>query len=349
MHWSHAASADDAAPLALAYQPCCLCGVEDGVPAAVGEDFEYSTSRDTFVAMRCGNCGLVYLNPRPADAELDRIYPPTYHAFQFSAENFGLAHRVRSRLEARRLLSYCRRLGDVARILDVGCGDGFHLRLLKQYGRPGWKLEGVDASERAVQAARDSGLDVHLGTIESADLPQDAYDLILLIATVEHVANPLTVLSAAARLLRPGGRVVVVTDNTATLDFRLFGKRHWGGYHFPRHWNLFDKRSLRLLAKQAGLEVETLSTALSPVNWVYSIRNRLVDRQAPRWLVDRFSLKSPASLGAFTLLDGLFNAFGNGALLKLVAKKPRQASDGSPNNSDESSSTTAELNGHAHG
>ncbi len=328
VHWavmqgnSHVADSG-AASLRLANTPCCLCGVEDAAPVAVGEDFEYRTSGDSFLAMRCRSCGLVYLNPRPATSELDRIYPASYHAFQFSQENFGFVHRVRSRLEARRLLSYCNHLGDVARILDVGCGDGFHLALLKEYGRQGWKLEGVDTSDRAVEAARDAGLNVHMGTVESASLPAESYDLVLLIATIEHVADPPAVMRAAARLLRPGGRVVIVTDNTATLDFRLFGGRHWGGYHFPRHWNLFDKRSLRMLAEQAGLEVLQLATALSPVNWVYSIRNRLVDRHAPRWLVDRFSLKSPLSLAAFTLLDGAFKALGRGALLKLTAVKPR--------------------------
>jgi 2-polyprenyl-3-methyl-5-hydroxy-6-metoxy-1,4-benzoquinol methylase len=328
MAWNHAAAADGAAGLALAYQPCCLCGEEDGAPVAVGEDFEYRTSGDSFIAMRCGACGLVYLNPRPAAQELDRIYPPSYHAFQFSEENFGLAHRVRSRLEARRLLGYCKHLGQSARILDVGCGDGFHLRLLQRYGRPGWRLEGVDASQRAVMAARDSGLEIHLGTVESAELDADSYDLVLLIATIEHVADPPALLHAAARLLRPGGRVVIVTDNTATLDFRLFGGRHWGGYHFPRHWNLFHKRSLRRLAEQAGLEVVEMGTVLSPVNWVYSIRNRLVDRRAPRWLVNQFSLKSPASLAAFTMLDGMFQLFRRGALLKLIAQKPLSQSHG---------------------
>jgi SAM-dependent methyltransferase len=325
MHWTHAADiadADDARPLSLAHQRCCLCGVEDAAPVAVGEDFEYRTSRDTFMAMRCRQCGLIFLNPRPTRDELARIYPPSYHAFQFSEENFGLAHRVRSRLEARRLLSYCKGLGEHARILDVGCGDGFHLRLLREFGKPGWQLDGIDASDRAVMAARDSGFDVHLGTVESAELAADSYDLVLLIATIEHVEDPLAVLGAAAQLLKPGGRAIAVTDNSETLDFRLFGARHWGGYHFPRHWNLFNKSSLRRLTEQAGLKVVELSTALSPVNWVYSVRNRLVDRQAPRWLVERFSLKSPVSLGTFTLVDGLFQAFNRGALLKLVAEKP---------------------------
>jgi SAM-dependent methyltransferase len=315
------AGSDTSAPLKLTYQPCCLCGVEDAEPVAVGADFEYRTSGDEFIAMRCRRCSLIFLNPRPAPDELDRIYPSTYHAFDFTAENFGLAHRVRSRLEARRLLSYARGLADDARILDVGCGDGFHLGLLKEFGRPGWRLEGVDASDRAVAAARSAGLNVHLGTIESADLPEQSYDLVLMIATIEHVGDPPGVLRAAARLLRPGGRAVIVTDNARTLDFHLFGKRHWGGYHFPRHWNLFDRRSLSLLVEQAGLDVVKLSTILSPVNWVYSIRNRLVDRRAPAWLVNRFSLKSPVSLGVFTLLDGFFQLGRRGALLKVVAQK----------------------------
>ena len=123
-------------PLRLQYQRCCLCGTEDADPVGVGEDFEYRTSPDFFMMMRCRRCDVVYLNPRPADRELDRIYPPDYHAYQFSKEEFGLVHAVRRKLEARRLLACCRGLPAGARILDVGCGDGFHLQLLRDFGQP---------------------------------------------------------------------------------------------------------------------------------------------------------------------------------------------------------------------
>ena len=122
-------------PLTLTNQTCCLCDVEDAEPLAVGEDFEYGTSPDTFVALRCRRCELIFLRPRPAVSDLDRIYPPDYHAFQFSAEQFGLAYKVRRWLEAKRLLACCQGLPKDARILDVGCGDGFHMSLLKQFGR----------------------------------------------------------------------------------------------------------------------------------------------------------------------------------------------------------------------
>jgi SAM-dependent methyltransferase len=317
-------AADCAPSSALGLTPteCCLCQADDAEPVAVGEDFEYRTSADTFLAVRCRRCGLVYLNPRPALAELPRIYPPSYHAFDFSAETFGLVYRVRRRLEARRLLAWCGGLGDDARLIDIGCGDGFHLGLLGEFGRPGWRLEGVDADGGAARPAARTGAVIHCGTLETLDLPQSAYDFAFLIQTVEHVADPPGLLSAVRALLRPGGRVGIVTDNTASPDFTLFKGRHWGGYHFPRHWNLFDPQTLGLLARRAGLEVESLTTMVSPVNWVYSVHNLLVDHRAPRALVDRFNLRSPLSLAAFTALDTLLSAAGRGALLRAVLRRP---------------------------
>ena len=122
-------------PLRLVPALCALCGVEDVEPIAVGADFEYRTSSDEFLAVRCRRCKLVYLNPRPADSEAARIYPDSYHAFQFRPAEYGLVYRVRRRLEARRLLYWCRGLPEDGRILDIGCGDGLHLGLLREFGR----------------------------------------------------------------------------------------------------------------------------------------------------------------------------------------------------------------------
>jgi SAM-dependent methyltransferase len=311
-----------ARPLALVEVGCCICETDDAQPVAVGEDFEYRTSPDSFRAMRCRGCGLVYLSPRPDTTELPRLYPAGYHAFDFSAERYGLVFQVRRRLEARRLLASCRGLGGAARVIDIGCGDGFHLRLLRDFGPRGFRLEGVDADARAVEAARRSGLEVHQGLVEQLELPRGAYDLAILIQTIEHVEDPPSLLRAVLALLRPGGRLLIVTDNVATLDFRLFGARHWGGYHFPRHLNLFSRATLAALARKTGFELAELGTIVSPVNWVYSLRNLLVDYRAPGWLVDRFSLDAPGGLALFTAFDALHQAFGHGALLRAVLRRP---------------------------
>jgi 2-polyprenyl-3-methyl-5-hydroxy-6-metoxy-1,4-benzoquinol methylase len=308
--------------LDLTFVQCCVCETDDAEPVGVGKDFEYRTSSDTFLAMRCHSCGLVYLNPRPSVSEFEKIYPPTYHAFDFSEKDFGFVYKVRSRLEAKRLLSWCRGLPDDARILDVGCGDGFHLNLLREYGKKSWRLEGIDVDKRAVEMAEKSGLKVHLGSVEAIDLPNDAYDLAFMVQTIEHVEKPDEILSAVKKLLKPGGKLVIVTDNTASLDFRFFKGGYWGGYHFPRHWNLFNQNSLTKLAEKTGFEVEDLTTQVSPVNWVYSIHNWLVDLEKPRWLIDQFTLKSTVSLSAFTALDIVLQKLGRGALLRATLRKP---------------------------
>lgn len=316
-------------PLALERARCAACDRESTTVVGEGEDFEYRCSDDTFRALRCDDCGLVYLDPRPAQSELDRIYGPDYHAFAFTAEEFGLVHRVRRWLEARRLLGACAGLPGDARILDVGCGDGFHLDLLRQYGAPGWRLVGVDPSPRALDAARRRGLEAERSPVENLAIPDGSVDLAFLIQTIEHLADPRAALVAIRRVLKPGGRLIVVTDNTASPDFRLFRRRHWGGYHFPRHFYLFAPPVLERLALATGFEVDSLTTIVSPVNWVYSIHNLLTDRGAPPWLVRFFTLRSPIALGVFTVFDTAFQLAGRGALIRAALRTaPNRTSPG---------------------
>lgn len=294
---------------------CCVCDSADAEKIGAGADFEYRTSDDVFNAMQCNSCGLVYLNPRPAISEFETIYPSNYHAFDFSEEDFGIVYKIRSRLEAKRLLSWCANLPDNARILDVGCGDGFHLKLLEKYGKKTWQLQGVDIDKRAVEMAKKRGLKVYHGSIDEIDLPSNYFDLAFTVQTVEHTENPYKFLTAIKKVLKKGGKLVIVTDNTDSLDFKIFKNSHWGGYHFPRHWNLFNKKNLAKLGEKAGFRVEKITTQVSPVNWVYSFHNKFVDTKKPKWLIDQFTLKSTVSLSAFTAFDIILQKFGRGGLL----------------------------------
>ncbi|HQU81678.1 MAG TPA: class I SAM-dependent methyltransferase [Pyrinomonadaceae bacterium] len=308
--------------LKLTHVQCCVCDSDNAKPVGIGKDYEYHTSVDVFVAMQCDNCGLVYLNPRPEISEFETIYPSNYHAFDFSEKDFGIIYKIRSRLEANRVLSWCKDLPDNAKILDVGCGDGFHLNLLRKYGNKTWQLEGIDVDERAIRMAEKSGLKVHRGTVESLNLPPNSYDFAFMIQTIEHVAHPEKVLSAVFEILKRDAKLVIVTDNTDSLDFRFFKNAYWGGYHFPRHWNLFNRKSLTKLAEKCGFELAALTTQVSPVNWVYSIHNALVDLNAPHFLINQFTLKSTISLSAFTSLDILLQKLGKGGLLLATLQKP---------------------------
>ncbi len=301
---------------------CCVCGTDRWAsPLATGADFEYESSPDTFIANQCSQCGLVYLDPRPAMSELPTIYGDDYHAYEFTQERFGISYRIRALLERNRLNRWTRRLPPGARIIDVGAGDGFHLELLREHGDPTWVLEGVDPDVRAVEAGRSRGLTMHEGFLGDLDLPADSYDFAVMIMTIEHVESPPELLREVRRILKPGGRLGIVTDNTGSPDFAIFKTRHWGGYHFPRHWNLFDEASMRALAAASDFEVEKLTTMMSPVNWTYSLHNALQDWGLPRVIVRQFGLDRPLPLALFTLVDSALTSVGKGALLRVVLRK----------------------------
>lgn len=294
---------------------CTVCRADDCLPIAVGEDFEYRTSDEEFMAVQCRRCRMVYLNPRPDAQGIEHSYPANYHAFQFNESDFGLVYRVRQRLEARRLLRWCRGLPEHAKILDIGCGDGFHLELLQRFGKPTWSIEGIDSDPRAAEGAKRRGIQIKQGSVEEVGFEQKSFYLIFMIMTIEHVSDPLAMLQCVSTLLKPGGRLIIVTDNTDSPDFRIFGNRHWGGYHFPRHLYLFNRQNLGELCQRAGLATVSVRTALSPVNWTYSFRNWIQDWKGPNWIVKRLSLESPIALTIFTLVDLPLSLIGLGAIL----------------------------------
>ena len=308
--------------LKLIAAKCFVCETNESFPIGSGKDFEYDSSSDIFTVYKCKSCGLIYLNPRPDLSEFEQIYPTNYHAFDFSEKEFGLVYKVRCWLEGRRILNFCKDVPQNGRILDVGCGDGFHLKLIQRYGHKSWVCEGVDMDKRAIKMDKKFGLNAHLGTLETISLSQNSYDLILMIQTIEHLADPEAMLLSIRRLLKPGGKLVIVTDNTGSVDFNLFKERYWGGYHFPRHWYLFNRYSMQKLAEKTDFEVSYLGTQCSPVNWVYTVHNWLVDIKAPLRLRNAFTLKSTFSLAFFTLVDFVLQKFRRGELLRVKLRKP---------------------------
>jgi len=152
-----------------------------------------------------------------------------------------------------------RRLGrDGGDVLSVGCGwhPGRHL-----FPAGRWRMTGVDADPAKVTAVRERGLveEAFVGRAGALELAPASFDVVLYRLVLHHVAyvQPLAPLvSEAARLLRPGGVLVINHPNLESIDRWLFG-RFWLGYELPRHLYLFPTELLRrLMADQGMAEVE---------------------------------------------------------------------------------------------
>jgi hypothetical protein len=285
---------------------CILCDHDDAEPVAVGKDFTDPTSSETFLAVSCRTCGLVYLNPSPPPRPWGGILrgtPGPEGQASWGTDDWKTGPTV-----AREIARFARRLPDHGRLLDLGCGEEQRLDIAQRYFGPNWQV--------------DTRCLVHYDRVEELNLPEAAYDGVLLIGVVELANNPLATLRGVKTLLRPGGLALMATPNTGSTVCRVFRGRHWSGYSFPRHPNLFDGKSLERAAELAGLELVSIGTGPTASVWVESARNLMADWGAPAWALARLSHASIAARAAARAIEWSQQIQSKGGLLLATLRRP---------------------------
>lgn len=142
--------------------------------------------------------------------------------------------------------------------LDVGCGDGLFLKLLREKGL---KAEGVDISTEAIALCRAAGFEAHQHSLDDAlPFPDNSFDTVTLLDVLEHVYDPLFVLKEAERVARKS--VVISVPNFSSLPARLqvlLGKVPENNRPNKGHLYWFNYPVLTALAQKTGWQIETLS------------------------------------------------------------------------------------------
>ncbi len=250
------------------YPQCYLCGSEG--------EWLYQNLTDQLFGVpghwnlkicTSATCGLVWLDPMPVPEDLDKAYQRYYtHADASSPRMNSLLYLGRALFQNLRVLLaaipgtnrqrllYSNRFlqgYSPGRLLDVGCGNG---QFLLQMQACGWEVEGVDFDPKAVEQARDKhGLTMYAGELREVAYAQDAFDAITLNHVIEHLPEPIEVLTECRRILRPGGHLVVITPNVNSWGRRRFTS-HWRGLEPPRHLFLFSPHTLAAVATKVGFD-----------------------------------------------------------------------------------------------
>ena len=230
-----------------AWRTCNACRA-----AAPSERFE----RDGFHIVECTRCGLVYVGEDPAAIDFAALYGETYYTGgQEGAFADYVGQGPARRAAARRRLWSLRRMKRQGRLLDVGCAAGFFLVEAKAH----YQVRGVELSEYSSRFAREQfGLDVITGTLHEAALPDASVDLVTLWDVIEHVSDPHALLAEVARVLAPGGRVVLTTGDIGSAYAQARGVQ-WHLMTPPWHLYFFSRSTLAALAARAGLRVERIA------------------------------------------------------------------------------------------
>jgi SAM-dependent methyltransferase len=225
--------------------------------------------RDPFDYVECSQCGCVQILEFPND--LSKYYPPNYYSFTgFEARAVGFLEGMTKRLAGPyavcgggilgRLIFRMFRQAELrplariglswkSRILDVGCGSGRFLQLLKEAG-----FENVLGIDPYIEGDRQyaNGLRILKRSLQQIS---GEWDLIMFHHSFEHLPDPVETLERSAAILSSDGCCLIRIPTVSSYAWRHY-KECWVQLDAPRHLFLHSIASIRLVAAGAGFEVK---------------------------------------------------------------------------------------------
>ena len=235
-------------------EKCVICESTDLVEAFKKENYTY---------LRCRACGMLLVDLHMSAAEVFSHYSEPY----YEADASGTAESRRGYPSYRGAqdtltasfndkLALVRRYASSGRLLDAGAAYGLFLKAASPY----FEGMGIDVSEYAASVARNEfGMNVKAGDIEHTDFPDEHFDVIVLWDIIEHLIRPVEAMREVNRILKPGGRVFISTDDAANWLPRLLGS-HWWAIGPPMHLCHFSKAGMKVAFERAGLELDSFSS-----------------------------------------------------------------------------------------
>jgi SAM-dependent methyltransferase len=241
----------------------------------------------------CGECGVGFLNPRPTWEELEPYYSAQYAAYGHS---HGAKTSDEEAVIAAHGIGTFRHISipDGKRVLDVGCGGGYFLRICAKLGAT---VQGIEPSPIAAKEARSQGIPVFNGMIDTFET-DERFDVITANQVLEHVPDPVAVLAKMRALLAPGGMIWLAVPNADCRWAKALGWR-WDGADLPYHLLHFGPQAMETVAKRASLSVQRLYTNSQPSVVAFSLRT---------YLRNRYFV--PKKLSALIITPGLVSNMG---------------------------------------
>ncbi len=239
--------------------PCIICGSNDSIivhkesvdkdDALLLKDRFKSTSTATFSKtgqiIRCKQCGFVFVSPLPNTGT------EILEAYNEAEDILYLKNLKAKTITFNKVMKKIEQYRSPGRLLDVGCYYGI---LLHAAQRRGWAVDGVELSRDAIHYAREQfGVTVFNGSLKSAGYGDATFDVVTLLAVIEHLLDPVDELKEIHRVLKKGGIIAVATHDISSILARLMGR------HYPwlcqMHLYHFSPRTMEMILRKTGFEL----------------------------------------------------------------------------------------------
>lgn len=253
-----------------------------------------------FNILFCEGCGLGKTSPFLDESALRSLYSSTYREEDATRFPTPLESIIKVVREGRR--RRVERFSARGRILDVGCGRGDFLLMMRERG---WECCGLELDNRVSQKSKN-GVDLKSGSLSDVRFPDAYFEAVTFWHVFEHVKDPQWTLRECARVLKPGGLLVLAVPNMRSLQSRAAGS---GWFHLdpPFHLYHYSAENMKKLLEKSGFEVlrvRHFSFEYNPYGFIQSIYNKIGLRT--NLLYDFLRSRAPKGIGtkaalAFTI------------------------------------------------
>lgn len=227
----------------LEFISCLLCG---------GKNSKKLISISPFCYVQCRDCNLVYLNPRPNQNLLDKIYQKKEYCsmdFQRDPTNEEDLYFFRFSERLKEIKKFKREKG---KILDIGSSWGYFLNKAEEYG---WDTYGVEPSFIQARYAQEKfNLKIFIGKLKEVQFPSRYFDVVTLWHVLEHFPYPLDELLEVKKILKEDGLLAIEVPSLKRLRDDI-GKDKFDSVHLPTHFFYYDITTLNLLLRKAGFHL----------------------------------------------------------------------------------------------
>lgn len=239
----------------IVHSQCPVCGSQE--ISFYTNVTDHTVSRESFPVFSCHACTARFTNNIPDEDAIGAYYKSEDYVSHTETSK-GLVntlyHRVRKRtLQQKRKLVASRSGKDKGLVLDLGCGTGAFLEVMKQHG---WLVKGLEPDEGARRIAEGRGVDV-ANTTQFFHLPEKAFDVITMWHVLEHVHQLHAYFNQFQKILKDDGVLIIAVPNYTSHDAAHYGAK-WAAYDVPRHLYHFSPASMKVLTQQHGFEVKEM-------------------------------------------------------------------------------------------
>jgi SAM-dependent methyltransferase len=215
--------------------------------------------------VECGECGMRYANPAPSDSILTEAYgyPKEKYNIFFQSDYIASTEILNSAMNwqeqnnKENLKMINKFFPQRGRMLELGCSAGKFLELAKE---DGWQTAGVDPGNWEFNKEKDAELNIVRRSLFDAALEKESFDVIFMSSVLEHISNPGEYLSYLLKLLKPGGRILIMgLPNVNSLTVVL-GVDKWIGNYPPLHLLYFSPKTINILLRKVGFRNITVKS-----------------------------------------------------------------------------------------